>query len=229
MKVLVFIFSFVAAFAHSNNCEKDLGLFYEVSETINEKTITSERQIWRKKNSVLHVYPDSGISDYWMPSYQDKVQLIRYYDSESQGIEYQPGEFKQKTGWEGIAYLSTRDQRSQLTLQSESGSGCDVSQSFNSDNGTELKWMANQHYVESFKGGNTIWKLQKVVRAKDKINAEFDRRQKFNTTDFSDIGDNESDPFIRKMINLGFVEHGASGFYDAAGNALQGEHDHHHH
>jgi len=30
------------------------------------------------------------------------------------------------------------------------------------------------------------------------------------------------------MINLGFVEHGATGFYDAQGNQLQSEHQHHH-
>ncbi|MCG8613437.1 MAG: hypothetical protein MI864_23245, partial [Pseudomonadales bacterium] len=49
--------------------------------------------------------------------------------------------------------------------------------------------------------------------------------QNYNATDFADIGDNESDPFLVKMINLGYVEHAHSGAYDSAGRAL-GSHNH---
>ncbi|MFT6897794.1 MAG: hypothetical protein ACJA13_002205 [Paraglaciecola sp.] len=44
--------------------------------------------------------------------------------------------------------------------------------------------------------------------------------------DVSDIGDDHSDPFLIKMVTLGFIEHGASGFYDDKGNALEGAHHH---
>ena len=47
------------------------------------------------------------------------------------------------------------------------------------------------------------------------------------STDFADVGDNEAGPFLRKMIALGFVEHGASGFYQANGETLQGGAHHH--
>lgn len=229
MRIFILILSFFSAMAYGKNCEQDIGLFYQVSEIRGGKTFISERQIWRKQGSVLYVYPDAGVSDHWLPSYQHNVQLIRYYDAERQGIEYQPGEFRQKTSWEGLAYLSTEDKRRQMKLQAETGNGCQLSQIFESKNGGQLKWNAKQRYVESFKSGNTSWKLVRLIHGQDRIDTEFNKRQKFNTTDFSDIGDNESDPFIRKMINLGFVEHGASGFYDAAGNALEGEHSHHHH
>lgn len=48
------------------------------------------------------------------------------------------------------------------------------------------------------------------------------------TTDFADIGDNESDPFLMRMITLGFISHGASGFYDASGNMISSGTGHYH-
>ena len=60
------------------------------------------------------------------------------------------------------------------------------------------------------------------------MKAQFAEWYNYQTTDYAYIGDNENDPFLAKMINQGFVEHGASGFYDAQGNQLQGSHKHHH-
>jgi len=61
-----------------------------------------------------------------------------------------------------------------------------------------------------------------------KIEEFFRIRGSYQTTDYADIGDNESDPFLLKMMNLGFIKHGASGFYDAQGHALKKRHNHHH-
>jgi len=61
---------------------------------------------------------------------------------------------------------------------------------------------------------------------KAQIQQQFALWDAYQTTDYADIGDNEGDPFLAKMINLGFIEHGASGFYDANGKALGGGHSH---
>ncbi|MCL1090697.1 hypothetical protein L2744_14060 [Shewanella profunda] len=55
--------------------------------------------------------------------------------------------------------------------------------------------------------------------------------QDFQDIDFADVGDSESDPFIAKMINQGFIEHGSSGFYNSEGQAIeaQGGHGNHSH
>ena len=42
----------------------------------------------------------------------------------------------------------------------------------------------------------------------------------YGTTDYTNIGDNESDPFLISMINLGFIEDHAHGFYDSKGNIM---------
>lgn len=51
----------------------------------------------------------------------------------------------------------------------------------------------------------------------------------YRDMDFADVGDNESDPFIAKMIHQGFIQHGSSGFYDSQGNPLSGGDSGHQH
>jgi hypothetical protein len=44
-----------------------------------------------------------------------------------------------------------------------------------------------------------------------------------------DIGDNEADPFLIKMINLGYIDHAPQAVYDANGNNIaQPAHSHEH-
>ena len=42
----------------------------------------------------------------------------------------------------------------------------------------------------------------------------------------ADIGDDHTDPFLTNMVNQGFIEAGASGFYDQNGNAIGEGHRH---
>ncbi len=70
------------------------------------------------------------------------------------------------------------------------------------------------------------WKLQKIERNQDVINQFFAQRANYQSTDFADIGDNESDPFLIKMINLGFIDHSASGIYNANGESMAIQHNH---
>ncbi|WP_411026644.1 hypothetical protein, partial [Salmonella sp. s54395] len=69
------------------------------------------------------------------------------------------------------------------------------------------------------------WQLVSLQRAS--MSDTFDRWREWPSTDFADVGDNEADSFLRKMIALGFVEHGASGFYQADGKPMQGGAHHH--
>ena len=72
----------------------------------------------------------------------------------------------------------------------------------------------------------TLLSLNDVNSDTPAIKAQFAKWDNFQTTDYADIGDNESDPFLAKMINLGFIEHGATGFYNQQGEAIQGGHHH---
>jgi len=94
------------------------------------------------------------------------------------------------------------------------------------DRQVSLEWNVSlqlpTRYTVRTKGRVEIWEAREIVTDPQKVRQVFDRRTAYKTTDFIDIGDNESAPFLRKMIYLGFVSYGASGFYDADGHALEG-------
>ncbi len=71
-----------------------------------------------------------------------------------------------------------------------------------------------------------MWTLTEVNHDAKEVDRFFAQRSQYQTTDFADIGDDHSDPFLTKMVTLGFIEKGASGFYDDKGNALAGGHHH---
>ena len=58
------------------------------------------------------------------------------------------------------------------------------------------------------------------------MNVNFALWQQYELTDYADIGDNESDPFLAKMINLGFIQDTHPGFYNSQGQAIGGRHQH---
>ncbi len=90
------------------------------------------------------------------------------------------------------------------------------------DNSTPLDFSRSKSERASVGASSVIsrWVLVSLESDEDKVGDRFAAWDSHDTTDFADIGDNESDPFLLKMINLGFISHGASGFYDASGNMI---------
>jgi hypothetical protein len=80
--------------------------------------------------------------------------------------------------------------------------------------------------TETTPGMTREWQLKEMVTEDAAVKAAFELRDDYETTDYADIGDNESDPFLLKMINLGHISHGASGFYDEHGHQMDGRHQH---
>ena len=64
------------------------------------------------------------------------------------------------------------------------------------------------------------------MTSEDAIKQKFAVWDRYQTTDYADVGDNESDPMLAKMIKLGFISHGASGFYHADGTQIESGHHH---
>lgn len=87
-------------------------------------------------------------------------------------------------------------------------------------------WLEDVQLPARMAGTGTVWQLVSLDVVSQA--STFDLWSGWESTDFADVGDNESDPFLRRMISLGFVEHGASGFYHADGTPLPGA-DHHAH
>lgn len=192
--------------------------------------------LWRKGDEVAHEKNDLQITEIWNQLSNKRMRPIRYFDEYQRGIEYHPGEMLPGSvaeSWSAKYQLISDQFIQKMTLIKTEQKGCDTIEQYHYSQDElkiDLTWLPKLKLIKSYKEANakkkTTISLQYTETNKVTINAFFEKRSHYQTTDYADIGDNESDPFLAKMINLGFVEHGASGFYDATGHAMNDQHHH---
>lgn len=225
----------------SADCPADysvIGARYDVS-TIQPHTGTKTIRhivLWRNGDRVAHEYSDTRITEIFERTSNGKLRLERHFDDFKRGIEYQPNEIRNRgdaDDWNLTYQLVADNLLASMHLEASAGSGCDTVKTFSLTKDTatiELDWLANQQllqrYTEIAPDRRVTWKLVATITDPERIRNAFAARADYDMTDYADIGDNESDPFLMRMINTGFVEHGASGFYDAHGHQLEGHHTH---
>lgn len=196
-----------------------------VDENINhqpakEQTAKRKLVLWRRPGQVVIRYPDTHISELWEKTSHGKLRLVKNFESHQRGIEYQPAEIKNGEGekdW-SLKYQLVSDQLvKSMQLVGEKTDLCGRIQQLYQANGKgsiQLDWLAKHSAFKSMQidrnNIRTRWQLIKIDNNADKINRYFTQIQNFQTTDYTDIGDNESDPFLTDMINLGFIEHSHS-------------------
>ncbi len=227
-----------AAYAECTVDDKVLAANYQIESgdgrVMHQQTMT----LWRNHNQVAHEYSDSHITELWERLSNGMLRLERHFDEYQRGIEYHPLEINAGKGaydWDVKSQLISDQLLAHMTKGTESGKGCDYVEVYslqNADKTVMLEWMPHQRLIKSYREESDHrviqWRLSSTEYDEKKVSQAFIERAHYSTTDYADIGDNESDPFLLKMINLGHVEHGASGFYDASGHPLQG-HDSHTH
>jgi len=216
-----------------------LGARFEQT-VINSKTgATSGRtmELWRDGDRVMFVYPDRGIAEQWERNSNGALHLTTWFDKDRHGIEYMPEDIGSRSDpkhWQEKWQLFPDSLLQKMQIIGESGYDCKVTRKLmkNSPVRTvKLEWLVAMQLPENYSvstiNGTESWTLKELVTDQKKIRQTFDQRSHYKTTDYIDIGDNEDDPFLRKMIHLGFVSHHASGFYDSDGHALEsGGHKH---
>jgi len=241
-----YVLPFMVTLFYSNmllaECSVDnavLGAAYKVTTVVPDKKILTSKHIvlWRNGKQVAHEYLDNHVTELWEQTSNGMLRLVRYFDKHARGIEYQPNEIKSSMGgnaWEIKQQLVSPELINSMRLQSTQGKDCNKLESYvlkTNNNTITLQWLANQRlvksYREEFRNHKVSWELEQTITNPRQVNKTFTSRSNYQTTDYTDIGDNESDPFLMQMIHLGFVEHSSAGFYDAQGNHLD-EHHHRH-
>ncbi|MDF1638674.1 hypothetical protein [Alcanivorax jadensis] len=158
----------------------------------------------------------------------DSASLLRVFPGHQRSIWYPTGDLRALgkeaqwqtvTGWpqpEKAGFTPVNDS-SVVVVQ-----GCKAWQYEKA--GQTVLWAEEPALPVRMSDGERRWQLVSLQQVP--ASETFVRWEQWPSTDFADVGDNEADPFLRKMIALGFVEHGASGFYSAEGEARQGGHHH---
>lgn len=196
----------------------------------------SQLILWRQGDTVAHQYPQTDITESWYLLKNQQIKPTRFFDHYQRAIEYQPGEQvhgKSEKDWLYRYQLVSEKLMAQLSLERESGTGCERQQVFShktANSNIELTWLPEQQLLSHFrwqKGEvSEVWQLVEQNHDEQTIKTFFKKLDQYKSTDYADIGDDHSDPFLTNMVTMGFVEHGASGFYDVNGQAIGGEHNH---
>lgn len=194
--------------------------------------------LWRNGKRLAHENPEKRMTAIWEQGFDGRLRLVRSFDVDNRGIEYQPSEVKvydQEAYWSQLNHLISPEHFQNWEMIKSNGKGCELVQTYalKSDHeATQITWMPTSKLVISLSQKtdthNIEWKLVKVIRDKNLISRAFENWDSYHMTDYADIGDNESDPFLLKMMNLGHIEHGAAGFYDSEGNHIDDGHGHKH-
>lgn len=237
MKKLIASLLLISPLASASQCALEsqyVQANYQVSsEQTTNNTLAQAQQftLWRTPHQVAE--QGSELVEVWQQLSNQQIRPIRYFQAHQRGIEYQPSEVQGEQDWSTKYQLVSDDFIAKMTLKSEQGEGCEQLQNYQlvqGDTKIELAWLVNKKLVSSMRISKPqltqTLTLDKVKFDKAAVMQQFANWDSFQTTDYADIGDNEGDPFLAKMINLGFIEHGASGFYDASGKALGGGHSH---
>lgn len=197
-----------------------LGARYTVTQVItsdgNRQEAERHVQIWRHGNQVAYVREEEQVTEIWDLVVDGRQKLIRYFDAHQRAIEYQPGDLGPANGgesWSRRYHIVSDAERAAMTRAGSSGEGCDEVIRFEHvDVATgardEMEWDAGARVVKSLvrtRGiEQTTWTLDTLYSDGERVDEEFVRRHRYRTVDFVDIGDNESDPFLRDMMHLGF-------------------------
>ena len=200
-----------------------IGLRYrvEITKTVGEESDTGAYhvQIWRHGNQVAYVYEEQAMTEIWDLVSDGRQKLIRYFDAHQRAIEYQPEDIHGGSGkeaWSARYHLVSSEERDGLHQIGGSGDVCDSTIVFRSSENDhiEIEWRpvfaAPAMLRRSEADKEIVWTLDETIADGSRVDAEFSRRHHYVTTDFVDIGDNESDPFLTQMMHLGFIEDGHS-------------------
>lgn len=217
-----------------------LGAHYGVTigEAHNAPKLSEPFTLWRNGLQVAYEYPEPGITDLWERTANGRLRLVRHFDKHERGIEYQPGEIRlsvKTDAWILKRQLISNELIESMELEKAWGEDCDRVEVYTRDHGEKrlvLEWLPVLELAKKFTmespEGQRLWSLEKIVTDGGRVAREFAEREGYRMTDYADIGDHESDPFFLRMMNLGYIGHGSSGFYDAQGNAVEGNAGHRH-
>ncbi len=193
-------------------------------------------ELWRNGGQVAHVHPQNKITEIWNKTASGQIRPVRYFDQDLRAIEYAPDDIQASADmldWQIKYQLVSAKVIDKLKKIEEKNNGCATVHVYSGRIGTSeiiIEWLPYTKLVKYFSvknpSSNESWTLTKQIMSAEKIAAVFRLRESYQSTDYADIGDNETDPFFQKIIKLGFISHGASGFYDDMGHPLDGDHHH---
>lgn len=209
---------------HANSCGTEkLTATYQVSfvQGHDKTSVTKTVNVYRIGQKIAYDYVDEGFVEVWSSTSNGQVQLTKLFPQYKRGIEYQSADLIKPVMWESKYHIIAPSTLQSLQNKSEShGEGCKQTQEYEvvgNDQLLALSWMPNISLPSllafmNTKGDKMTWQLESLSFEQAILDDQFKQWDSYYLTDYTDIGDNEQDPFLAKMIYQGFSP----------------QHDHHH-
>ncbi|MDF1882158.1 hypothetical protein JHD50_12760 [Sulfurimonas sp. MAG313] len=223
-------------FANVNSCDVETNTNFQASYEISTPKGENQLKYYRMNNVSAFEYPNQGITEIWTKTQTDRAFLIRGFDRNKRGIEYEVIDLSmenQSSSWNKKKNIMNPDNFDFDNGVVDKSQGCSLLHYTKRTQDREINMIWNDEKeilvsleVKDLGKVSYIYVLKELKNIDTKDN-HITTVQAYDRTDFADIGDNESDPFFRKMINLGFISHHEANIIDAQGNSLSLAHSHH--
>ena len=224
MKALTLMLLLLAAFTLQANASlpnlcQPLQKKVKVQYTINTSFSVGEKHqqqltLWRTPQKVAHQYPTKLITQQWTRANNGRLSRTQYFDQDLRAIEFeiQSPQTSTDAHWQKKFQLVTNQLINSMNLVTTQGQACDLVKYYHLEkNGVihQLTWMPHKSLVTRYRVSSAKmskeWVLQTLDYDAEAVNRFFSLREQYPSTDFADIGDNESDPVLSKLIHLGFT------------------------
>jgi len=229
MKTVLFLCCLsLQIFANSANKSPDIQVQYKIWTP----SKISYVNYYREASTVAYEYLAQGITEVWKKMPHDTALLTRGFDHNKRSIEYDTIDLKmehENSSWNQHANLLLASDFDFDNVQEKEIDNMTVLhyQKSTETTKTELYWDKTRDILLSFsiKKNDSYTLIYRLISVKAKKDSHIDDVLAYEATDFADIGDNESDPFFRKMIHLGFLTHKEANIIDEHGNSLELAHN----
>ena len=235
-KILLIAVLILTAFANTSSTMKQSSFQnFEAQYKVWTPKETKTINYYRYGAKVAYEYPVQGITEVWTQMPNNRATLVRGFDHDKRSIEYDTIDLKMEkknSTWKQHANIMSPKNFKFNSVVQQTINDIEVLH-YSKKEGSrvmDMYWDTQRDLLFSFsiKENNVpLFTYQLISVEKKSINdSHVAQVLAYDTTDFADIGDNESDPFFRKMINLGFIAHHEANIIDANGNNLELAHNH---
>ena len=171
---------------------------------------TQSFELHRYNNRVLQRDINQGVNDIWSHK-GNRLSLNRAFEQYQHTIEYQSNELRYQPKWQDIFQLVATPDLDKMQFVEQKNSGCQLEQHYFHKTKTseyQLVWLPNLQLVKFFELKSPTltrqWSLTNYQGSVEQIAVLFAEYSRYQSTDYADVGDNESTPFLAAMINQGF-------------------------
>jgi len=211
-----------------DRCEKKVVDNFKAEYSIYSGFLTKKVNYYREGSRVAYEYPSAGMTEVWTKLPKNRVSLTRIFNNYQRSIEYDTIDLQMEnrdSSWGSHKNFSFIKNIDYDLGQEEELNGCKVWHYVKRGENLEINmyWDSKRDLLISFDlKENNVYKYRyQLLSLKQEEQGYIQKTLAYDATDYADIGDNESDPFFRKMISLGFIQHKEANIIDEHGNALE--------